>query len=172
MGEYAVSRSSETRAEVKRNEKRWEVLLDERSCTCRVWQVKGVPCYHAAAFIAFNRDANWDKYVDAYFTMEKFKAAYALEVSPMPTKDQWVHIDGEEKIYPPTIKRPPGRPRKNRIKAHDESTGKTKKRHKCTRCGEFGHHAKTCKNAAFEDANQHQPSTKRGRGKNLEARQS
>jgi hypothetical protein len=104
---------------VKRMGKRWEVVLDDRTCSCRVWQVKSVPCLHAAAFIAFTRDVNWDKFVDTYFTIEKYKSAYALEVAPMPTKDQWVHIDAE-KIHPPTIKRPPGRPKKNRIKANDE----------------------------------------------------
>ncbi|KAK9069470.1 hypothetical protein SSX86_011374 [Deinandra increscens subsp. villosa] len=163
LGDYEVCRSGENRAEVKRSEKRWEVILDERTCTCRVWQVKGVPCYHATAFIAFKRDPNWDKYVDSYFTLDKYKLAYALEVAPMPAKDQWVHID-TEKIYPPTIKRPPGRPRKNRIKASDEP----KKRHKCRRCGEYGHHAKTCKNPS----SQHQPSTsKRPRGKSTQERE-
>ncbi|KAD7479804.1 hypothetical protein E3N88_02940 [Mikania micrantha] len=143
LGEYEVCRSGENQAEVKRLGKRWDVLLDERSCSCRVWQVKGIPCVHAAAFIAFIRDANWDKYVDSCFTVEKFKAAYALEIAPMLAKDQWVHIDTGEKIYPPTIKRPPGRPRKNIIKSHDEP----RKRHKCSRCYEYGHHEKTCKNS-------------------------
>ncbi|KAK1431840.1 hypothetical protein QVD17_08555 [Tagetes erecta] len=155
LGEYEVCRSGEYRAEVKYGEKRWEVTLDERICTCRVWQVRGVPCVHASAFIAFTR-GDWDSCVDSYFTIEKSKLAYALQIAPMPTKDQWVHIDTEEKIYPPNIKRPPGRPRKNRIKPGDEQ----KKRHKCGRCGEYGHHQKTCKNAASQD----QPSTsKRGR---------
>ncbi|KAD7479099.1 hypothetical protein E3N88_02235 [Mikania micrantha] len=98
---------------------------------------------HHPAFIAFIRDANWDKYVDSYFTVEKFKAAYDLEIAPMLAKDQWVHIDTGEKIYPPTIKRPSGRPRKNIIKSHDEP----RKRHKCSRCYEYGHHEKTCKNS-------------------------
>ncbi|GKB54168.1 hypothetical protein Tco_0904921 [Tanacetum coccineum] len=88
LGEYQVSRSSDNRAEAKYKGKRWEVLLDQRICSCRVWQVKGLPCVHAAAFIAFTRDANWDSYVDPYFTIDKFKEAYALEISPIPDKDQ------------------------------------------------------------------------------------
>uniref|UniRef100_A0A251S9V4 Putative zinc finger, SWIM-type n=1 Tax=Helianthus annuus TaxID=4232 RepID=A0A251S9V4_HELAN len=115
---------------------RWEVVLDERTCTCRVWQVKGIPCLHAAAFIAFTRDINWEKFVDSYFTIEKFECA--LKVAHMPTKDQWVHIDAEEKIYPPTIKRLPRRPRKNRIRANDEQ----RKKYKCRRCGGYGHQQK------------------------------
>ena len=88
------------------------------------------------------REPSWDKYVDTYFTVDKFKEAYALEIGPMPGKDQWVNIETVDKIYPPIIKRPPGRPKKNRIIPHDEP----KKRHKCPRCGLYGHHQRTCKN--------------------------
>ncbi|GKB67361.1 zinc finger, SWIM-type containing protein [Tanacetum coccineum] len=76
-----------------------------------------------------------------FFTIDKFKEAYALEISPIPDKDQWAPIDTSEKIYPPIIKRPVGRPKKNRIVPHDE----TKKRRKCRRCGRYGHLQKTCK---------------------------
>ncbi|KAK1428016.1 hypothetical protein QVD17_16834 [Tagetes erecta] len=72
LGEYEVCRSGEYRAEVKYGEKRWEVTLDERICTCRVWEVRGVPCVHASAFIAFTR-GDWDSCVDSYFTIEKSK---------------------------------------------------------------------------------------------------
>ncbi|GJU35656.1 uncharacterized protein Tco_1184010 [Tanacetum coccineum] len=107
-----------------------------------VYQVRRKPSdIRADAFIAFTRDANWDSYVDPYFTIDKFKEACALEISPIPDKDQWAPIDTSEKIYPPVIKRPVGRPKKNRIVPHDE----TKKRRKCRRCGGYGHLQKTCK---------------------------
>lgn len=97
---------------------------------------------HAVAFISFMRDNKWDKFVDPYFTIEKLKEAYALEIAPLPTKDQWEHTETGEKVYPPVIKRPPGRPRKNRIVPHDEG----KRRHKCPICKQLGHHKNTCKN--------------------------
>lgn len=81
-----MSRSSDNRAEVKYKGKRWEVLLDERRCSCRVWQVKGLPCVHATTFIAFTRDS-WDSYVDPYFAIDNYKEAYPLEISPIPDKD-------------------------------------------------------------------------------------
>ncbi|CAH1415299.1 unnamed protein product [Lactuca virosa] len=144
---------------------RWEVNLDERKCSCRVWQVQGRPCVHAADFIAFIRDANWDKYVDPYFNIENFKAAYAFQIAPMSGQDQWAQKN-EEKIYPPLIKRPPGRPRKNRIKSSDES----KRRHKCPRCGECGHREKTCKNPASQNSDGSETSTsKRRREKNTKS---
>ncbi|GJU71236.1 transposase, MuDR, MULE transposase domain protein [Tanacetum coccineum] len=72
------------------------------------------------AFIAFIRDANWDKYVDLCYTIKKFKEAYALEIAPILDRDEWIDIQPGEKIYPPIIKRLAGRPRKNRIIAADE----------------------------------------------------
>ncbi|PWA79726.1 hypothetical protein CTI12_AA203010 [Artemisia annua] len=159
LGEYAFCASNNNRAEVKYKGKRWEVILDERKCTCRFWQVRGLPCVHATTFIAFTRDNYWEKYADIYFTVEKFKEAYALEIGPRPTKDQWVHIETEKKIHPhpPIIKRPVGQPRKNRIEPHDES----KRRHKCPRCCEYGHHSRTSKNPPLEPS-----TTKRGQRKN------
>nr|XP_043633496.1 uncharacterized protein LOC122604691 [Erigeron canadensis] len=142
LGEYTVCRSSDTQAEVKYKGKRWEVTLNEKNCTCRVWQITGLLCVHAAAVIAFMRYNNWDTYVDPYFTIQKYKQAYELEIVPLRSKDEWVHIETTKKIFPPIIKRPPGRPRKNRIQTYEEP----KRRHKCCRCGEFGHHQKRYKN--------------------------
>ncbi|GJT09927.1 hypothetical protein Tco_0856969 [Tanacetum coccineum] len=99
LGDYEICRSNENRAVVKCKGKRWDVILDE--------------------------DNDWEKYVDGYFTIEKFKEAYAIEFSLMLAMDQWLHKRTEEKIYPPTMKRPVGRPRKVRIKAHDESKKNT-----------------------------------------------
>ncbi|KAM0021335.1 hypothetical protein Hdeb2414_s0024g00649801 [Helianthus debilis subsp. tardiflorus] len=59
----------------------------------------------------------------------------------MPTKNQWVHVDGEEKIYPSIIKQPPGRSRNERIRANDEQ----RKKYKCHRCSGYGHQQKNAK---------------------------
>ncbi|CAI9278645.1 unnamed protein product [Lactuca saligna] len=126
---------------------------------------KGRPCVHAADFIAYIRDANWDKYVDPYFTIENFKVAYAFQIDPMPGQDQWAQKNGQ-KIYPPIIKRPPGRPRKNIIKSSDES----KRRHKCPRFGDYGHRERTCQNPASQSFDQSETSTsKRSRGKDTKS---
>nr|GEY36649.1 hypothetical protein [Tanacetum cinerariifolium] len=83
LGEYEICRSNENRA-----------------------AVKGLPCIHVADFIAFLRDYNWEKYVDEYFTIEKLKEAYAMEIALMLAMDEWVHTEMQKKIYPPLMKRP------------------------------------------------------------------
>ncbi|CAH1421024.1 unnamed protein product [Lactuca virosa] len=99
LGEYQVCRSGDNKAEVKY--KGYRGML--------YWMRKSVVVENGK--------------LQAFF--DKFKEAYALEIGPMPGKDQWVSIETVEKIYPPIIKRPPGRPKKNRIIPHDEPKKKT-----------------------------------------------
>ncbi|PWA84050.1 transposase, MuDR, MULE transposase domain protein [Artemisia annua] len=124
-----VCRSSDNKAEVKHKRRRWEVVLDEKKM-------------HLSS-LASQRST-------------KFKEAYALEIAPLPTMDHWVHRESGEKIFPPVIKRPIGRPIKNRIVSHDES----KRKKRCPRCHQTGHHEKTCKNSApSKDFEESQAST-------------
>jgi hypothetical protein len=60
------------------------------------------------------------------------------------------------------LQRPPGRPRKRRIKPSDE-TKKKNKLNKCSRCGLSGHHKNTCKNVV--------PSQRNEDSKNMQAKE-
>ncbi|KAL4567795.1 hypothetical protein LXL04_023389 [Taraxacum kok-saghyz] len=78
-----------------------------------------------------------------YFTVEKFKVAYALEIAPMPGKNQWMHMETIEKNIPTYYKTAVGKTQK---KKRTEPRDEPKKRHRCPRCGIHGHHERTCKN--------------------------
>jgi hypothetical protein len=105
--------------------------------------VTGKPCTHALAFIAkLSRDVQMDDFVHEYFSVDRFRKAYASTFSPMTSKDSWPRVDLGYKIKKPKLRRKPGRPRKSRYKAFDES-GSSKQR-KCSECHELGHTAKTC----------------------------
>ena len=49
------------------------------------------------------------------------------------------------------MRRPPRRPRNNRIKGREEVTGPKKAQNRCSKCGEIGHNKKTCKGAPAVD---------------------
>jgi hypothetical protein len=66
---------------------RFIVDLDKKECTCRGWQLTGLPCVHAIAFIGTKR-VDLEDYVVHYYSVEKLKAAYASVVPPMPSKDE------------------------------------------------------------------------------------
>ena len=55
---------------------RFIVNLQERTCSCRQWQVSGIPCKHALAFITSLSNAPIENYVDLYYSVEKFRVAY------------------------------------------------------------------------------------------------
>ena len=83
-----------------------------------------------------------DEFVHEYFSVERFRKAYAGVFIPMTSKHQWQRVEIGYKIRKPKLRRKPGRPKISRIKAWDEA-GTTKKR-KCIECNELGHTARYC----------------------------
>ena len=71
---------------------RFIVDLDKKECTCRGWQLTGLPCVHAIAYIGTRR-VELEDFVDPYYSVEMFKAAYATVVAPMPGKEEWEKVD-------------------------------------------------------------------------------
>ncbi|KAK1315510.1 hypothetical protein QJS10_CPA06g01011 [Acorus calamus] len=56
----------------------------------------------------------------------RYKATYALLIFPLPDKSMWEAQDLQHVVKPPKCIKPPGRPRKKRIRPHDEETRYTK----------------------------------------------
>jgi hypothetical protein len=55
---------------------RFVVNIDERTCSCRAWQVFGLPCKHALAFFTSISREKIEDHVDHFYSVEKFRAAY------------------------------------------------------------------------------------------------
>ena len=103
-------------AKVTVNRFRHAVNLEQKTCSCRAWQVTGKPCTHALAFIArLSRHVHIDEFVDDYFSVDKFRKAYSGTFNPMTSKDSWPHVDLGYKIKKPKLRRKSGRPRVSRI---------------------------------------------------------
>jgi len=56
---------------------RFVVNLQERTCSCRKWQVSGVPCKHAISFIASLTNAPLVNYVDMYSLLRSLEQLIA-----------------------------------------------------------------------------------------------
>ncbi|WVZ64081.1 hypothetical protein U9M48_013650 [Paspalum notatum var. saurae] len=65
---------------------RFVVNLQERTCSCRKWQVCGIPCKHAIAFITSLSNASIEDYVDQYYSIDKFRTTYQQLIPAMPGK--------------------------------------------------------------------------------------
>ncbi|EEC67348.1 hypothetical protein OsI_34434 [Oryza sativa Indica Group] len=136
-----------------RDLKTWRhtVDLNTRECSCRQWQITGIPCTHAIFLIISRRGLELEQFVDEYYYVAAFKRAYAGHVVPMTDKAQWAKGNIGLKLHPPLLKRSAGRPRSRRIKGVEEG-GVGKRKYGCKRCGQFGHTKKTC-NEPVHDPN-------------------
>lgn len=123
------------------------VDLDAKTCTCKKWDMMGIPCCHALACIFFlNHEA--EAYVDECYKTEVYLKSYAGSIPPIEGERHWPRI--EMKIDPPPIKVGPGRPRKSRIRDpfEDPKRPGTLSRHgmemTCTLCKTKGHNKRGC----------------------------
>ncbi|XP_028805899.1 uncharacterized protein LOC114760781 [Neltuma alba] len=124
------------------------VDLISHRCTCLAWQMSGIPCPHACAAIKLVHRSVYD-YVDDCYKLSTQEKIYANSMRPIATHDCpqpdapiVSHMLTQTFLHPLITKRPPGRPRINRI----ESQFQNKRVYHCGRCKEPGHTAKTCKN--------------------------
>src|SRR6266542_725442 len=122
--------------------RRHTIDLTNHKCSCRQWQITGKPCNHALGWICSIRGAKIEDYVHPYYSVQRFKAAYAGRIPTMLDRSQWPMVDLGFNVYPPKQKRASGRPRVQRIRGALEPG---RRRVKCRRCRGFGHFTKTCK---------------------------
>ncbi|WVZ62034.1 hypothetical protein U9M48_011824 [Paspalum notatum var. saurae] len=122
---------------VTRNLFHWRhtVDLQERKCTCRRWQVTGLPCTHALCVITSIRGHKIEDYVHEYYSVVMFKKAYEKCVKPMTDRTQWPQVNPGFKLWPPLLKRAAGRPRERRYKSVAEG-GSGKRTTRCKRSPE------------------------------------
>ncbi|KAL4360525.1 hypothetical protein GQ457_04G013760 [Hibiscus cannabinus] len=127
------------------------VNLEAHTCSCRKWDLTGIPCPHAISVILM-REHRPESYVDDCYKTKTQQAIYSHMINPVRGPNQWIpHESSCMPILPPPLKRPPGKPHKNKRKEADETTNPNAKVSrkglimKCRKCGECGHNVRTCK---------------------------
>ena len=140
------------------------VNLEQRTCSCFVWQSTGFPCGHALAIImSINQDPQafskhffqLDYYRKTYENtiLHPLNGDYSLPLPQLPITDEddagdVSDIDeDEDSLLPPSTRRPAGRPKKHRIRATAESDGCQHRQNRCSRCKGLGHSRRTCREA-------------------------
>ncbi|XP_059301891.1 uncharacterized protein LOC132053805 [Lycium ferocissimum] len=134
--------------EIKEYEYRFIVHLWNKTCTCRLWQLRGIPCQHAICAFYHLGDEPYN-HVEHWYRKETFMKAYSYFLDPLPNMKMWPKTNNM-KIEPPAPKVMPGRPKKKRRKDKDEPRKKYGKLSKkgvqmtCSTCHQLGHNKKSC----------------------------
>lgn len=108
------------------------------------WQVTGLPCFHAIAFITSLPNNKIADFVHPYYTVEKFKLSYARVIPPLTDQAHWPKVNLGFRLHPPILRRTAGRPKIQRYKGSHEG-GKKRAPSKCSICQGTGHRWRTCK---------------------------
>ena len=124
------------------------VDMKDYTCTCRSWQLSGIPCCHAVAAILYLKD-DPDNYVARWFWKETYVKADEHVLIPLNGENLCPNT-AFDPMLPPLARRMPGRPEKNRRKGLDEepNTSQVSRRGRqmrCQNCLEIGHNKKSCK---------------------------
>ncbi|GKE49522.1 mutator type transposase [Tanacetum coccineum] len=134
------------------------VNLSNKSCTCRKWEVSGIPCKHAVACI-FNMTDNGmqvglpEDWVHQSMRLQTWKTVYSFKINPVPGRQFWAKSQVPSRLIPPYIPPQVGRPSKKRKKSAGEVTemvkdGKLTRKGgtvTCCKCGQKGHNKRSCK---------------------------
>ncbi|XP_034685642.1 uncharacterized protein LOC117914406 isoform X2 [Vitis riparia] len=119
------------------------VDIDHWDCSCKDWQLSGLPCCHAIAVFEWIGRNPYD-YCSRYFTVESYRLTYAESIHPVPNVDRPVKTESTQVgviVTPPPTKRPPGRPKMKQA----GSIETIKRQLQCSKCKGLGHNKKTCK---------------------------
>lgn len=138
--------------EVKLGFDSFKVDLESRLCTCRLWEISGIPCVHACAALNYTHQQA-KGFVSNYFSKEMFAHTYKGNIRPLNGCSMWAKTPYIRPL-PPMARRMPGRPTTKR-KRHvtEDDGGYTRLRATggttiCKNCWESGHNKRTCKNPA------------------------
>ncbi|XP_058784836.1 uncharacterized protein LOC131659698 [Vicia villosa] len=130
------------------------VDLKKETCSCRKWQLTGIPCSHVIACI-WNIKKKPEDYVASCYRKSTFMETYSHIVYPTNGPQLWP-VDDQNKVEPPVMRREIGRPEKQRNKTNDEPRNphilpRRFSTVTCAKCGAMGHNKRSCKGKRAAD---------------------
>ncbi|XP_062075264.1 uncharacterized protein LOC133779305 [Humulus lupulus] len=119
-----------------------DVDLRRKTCSCRRFDLTGLPCEHALAG-ARNRGISPYSLCSRFYTVEAWLSSYGGSVYTLGNEESWVIQNGigSMMVAPPLVKQKAGRPKKKRRLSKGE---KNSKQRRCSSYGVLGHNRVTC----------------------------
>ncbi|GKF19465.1 mutator type transposase [Tanacetum coccineum] len=117
--------------------------MSERVCSCRKWELSGIPCTHAVATIWDQENNRTDtgipkSYCNPCHWLSTWKKMYRFKINPVNGPHAWEKSDVLTTIIPPKPHPQIGRPPKKRKKSAAELTDEIMKSKKLTGTGKRG----------------------------------
>ncbi|XP_026459038.1 uncharacterized protein LOC113359658 [Papaver somniferum] len=141
---------------------RWDVSLTEKSCSCCVWDITGIPCIHAVA-VGIHLRVDLNSMVDDLHKVSSYKKAYAGKVKACAIEENW--LEHEMRPNKPKYKRKVGRPQLNRIRSDVEGRPNPEKsKRNCSGCGSSARNVRRCPTKNVPSTNTRGRGRGRGRG--------
>ncbi|CAN1268567.1 hypothetical protein LINPERPRIM_LOCUS13226, partial [Linum perenne] len=130
----------------------FRVQLDKGKCSCRSWDLTGVPCSHSIACI-ISEGKDPQRYILDCYKVETYWSIYDHVMELMDGHASWTPSTYDS-VQPPLTRKMPGRPKKNRVRSVEELLARDKKdTSKMSRigrvitstfCTKEGHNTRTC----------------------------
>ncbi|XP_042460517.1 uncharacterized protein LOC122044034 [Zingiber officinale] len=126
------------------------VDISTNSCSCRQWDLTGIPCKHALCAL-WCKHEDVEAFVSHYYKTEAYKKYYSRSIMSINVPDLWPDCLFPPPLPPVNNKNKAGKPTKLRRREPDEPPAKchTKlkaphRQNKCKRCGHLGHNQRAC----------------------------
>ncbi|GKV38096.1 hypothetical protein SLEP1_g46042 [Rubroshorea leprosula] len=143
---YMLSRAL-VEYEIKERNDSFVVNVRDHTCTCRVWQLNGIPCRHAMLAIQ-HREENFEDYVHPCYKRQAYINTYKHCIIPLDGMERWEET-GMPPLDPPLERKTTGRPKKKRHPEDWEISNGSNISRKgrimtCRVCFKQGHNSRTC----------------------------
>ena len=141
--------------EIGEGDDKHTVILDQQQCTCRAWELSGIPCSHSICAL-YHSKIDPMNMLAKWYHKSSYLATYQFPLLPVPGP-KFMKFGNYEPIEPPPLPKLPGRPKVKRTRASNESQGNRHQEghlsrkgqaQECALCHKQGHNRKTCPNKA------------------------
>lgn len=127
--------------------RRYTVNLEAWKCSCRYWELVGLPCPHAISAI-YTCGKKLDDYIAPCYSISEYNKIYDHVLQPVEGKENWPVAD-MPKPHPPPHRVMPGRKKTKRRREEGEKPQGNKLSKKgirisCSVCGSFDHNKRKC----------------------------
>jgi hypothetical protein len=108
----------------EKEDRRYTVHLEQKTCTYRYWQLSGLPCCHAISAI-YKATRQLDEFIAPCFSITEYRKTYQHCLQPVQGPDNWP-ISDMPRPLPPAYVKMPRRPKTERRREPGEAPKGTK----------------------------------------------